>query len=286
MNQEKIGKFIAELRKEKNLTQNQLAEKLNITKNAVSKWERGLSLMDISLLKPLSEILGVSVSELLNGKKLENVDENIINDTITSSAKTYAKREKRKFIKRLIIGVFIFIALTFSALFIVSELNYGIVPLGSKRYIDMPNITSLTLKKQADKCMDFILNKDIDSLNELVVSNQNYLLFEDTSPHTVVEDELKKLSRETHSKSYKDNLNLFYESVEVKDYKYNFFYYDGRGYVFDYELEIIFEKKEYVLDIQILPYKETVEFSSFGFRDDNVKEYSDLYNLIYSVFCW
>ena len=71
MNQEKIGKFIAELRKQKKLTQEQLAEKLGITKNAVSKWERGLGLMDLSLLKPLSEILGVSVTEILNGEKID-----------------------------------------------------------------------------------------------------------------------------------------------------------------------------------------------------------------------
>ena len=76
MNQEKIGKFIAELRKQKKLTQEQLAEKLGITKNAVSKWERGLGLMDLSLLKPLSEILGVSVTEILNGEKIEKVKKN------------------------------------------------------------------------------------------------------------------------------------------------------------------------------------------------------------------
>lgn len=85
MNQEKIGKFIAELRKQKKLTQEQLAEKLGITKNAVSKWERGLGLMDLSLLKPLSEILGVSVTEILNGEKLdEEIDlksEEILIDT-------------------------------------------------------------------------------------------------------------------------------------------------------------------------------------------------------------
>ena len=286
MNQEKIGKFISELRKEKKLTQEGLAEKLNITKNAVSKWERGLGLMDISLLKPLSEILGVSVSELLNGEKLESINDNIINDTITSSTKAYAKREKNKFIKKLIITISIFIILIFSTLIVVSELNYGIVPLGSKMYIDFPNLTSLTLKKQADKCMDLILNKDIDKLNELVVSNQNYLLLTDTSPNTVVDEELKKLAIDTHSKSYIDNLKQFYEKIEVKKYKYNFFYYNGRGYVFDYYVEIIFEGKEYVLDIQILPHKETVEFSSFGFRDDNVDIYSDLYDLVYSIFYW
>ena len=74
MNQEKIGKFIAESRKEKKLTQEELAEKLGITKNAVSKWERGLCLMDMSLLKPLSDILDVSINEILAGEKIETKD--------------------------------------------------------------------------------------------------------------------------------------------------------------------------------------------------------------------
>lgn len=74
MNQERIGKFIAKQRKLKNLTQEELAEKLGITKNAVSKWERGLCLMDMSLLKPLSEILGVSINEILAGEIIEEKD--------------------------------------------------------------------------------------------------------------------------------------------------------------------------------------------------------------------
>ena len=74
MDQEKIGKFIAKMRKLKELTQEELAEKLGITKNAVSKWERGLCLMDMSLLKPLSEILGVSINEILAGEKIEEKD--------------------------------------------------------------------------------------------------------------------------------------------------------------------------------------------------------------------
>ena len=74
MNQEKIGRFIARQRKLKELTQEELAEKLGITKNAVSKWERGLCLMDMSLLKPLSEILDVSINEILAGEKIEEKD--------------------------------------------------------------------------------------------------------------------------------------------------------------------------------------------------------------------
>ena len=67
MNEEKIGKFISRKRKKKNLTQKELANKLHITDKAVSKWERGLSLPDISVLIPLSEILNVGLYDLLKG---------------------------------------------------------------------------------------------------------------------------------------------------------------------------------------------------------------------------
>lgn len=71
MNQEKIGKFIAVLRKQKDLTQEELAEQLGISDRAVSKWERGLNLPDASLMLKLSNILDISVNELLSGEKIE-----------------------------------------------------------------------------------------------------------------------------------------------------------------------------------------------------------------------
>ena len=72
MDSKKIGNFIRELRKEKNLTQKQLAEKINITDKAISKWERGLSFPDITMLNVLCKELNVSVEELLNGEKSKN----------------------------------------------------------------------------------------------------------------------------------------------------------------------------------------------------------------------
>lgn len=87
MNQERIGKFIADRRKLKGLTQEQLAEELGVTKNAVSKWERGICLMDMSLLKPLSKLLDISINEILSGEELSKdelknkADENIVNLT-------------------------------------------------------------------------------------------------------------------------------------------------------------------------------------------------------------
>lgn len=70
MNQEKIGKFIADCRKEKGLTQLQLAEKLNITNRAVSKWETGKSCPDVSLMLELCNVFGITVNELLTGERI------------------------------------------------------------------------------------------------------------------------------------------------------------------------------------------------------------------------
>lgn len=85
MNQIKIGKFISQCRKEKKLTQNQLAEKLGITDKAVSKWETGKSMPDISLLIPLCEILDITLNEMFAGEYIsadkikEKTDEVLIN---------------------------------------------------------------------------------------------------------------------------------------------------------------------------------------------------------------
>lgn len=74
MNQEKIGKFISEERKNKNLTQEQLAVKLGISKNAVSKWERGLNMPDVSLFESLCKELDISINELISGKRINDDD--------------------------------------------------------------------------------------------------------------------------------------------------------------------------------------------------------------------
>ena len=68
-----LGEMISSLRKEKNMTQNDLAEKMNVTDKAVSKWERNLSCPDVDSIPKLAEVLGVSVEELLNAQaKQEN----------------------------------------------------------------------------------------------------------------------------------------------------------------------------------------------------------------------
>lgn len=70
MDQQKTGQFIAEMRKECGLTQRELAERLSISDRTISKWECGNGFPEISLMLPLCEILGISVNELLSGKRL------------------------------------------------------------------------------------------------------------------------------------------------------------------------------------------------------------------------
>ena len=67
MNAKKVGCFIAQKRKEANMSQKELSDYLHVTDKAISKWERGLSFPDISLLIPLSEVLNVSLYDLLTG---------------------------------------------------------------------------------------------------------------------------------------------------------------------------------------------------------------------------
>ena len=81
MSNKSIGEMISSLRKEKGMTQNDLAEKMNVTDKAVSKWERNLSCPDINSIPKLAEILGTSVEDLLNAqvKKQTNKIDDIVN---------------------------------------------------------------------------------------------------------------------------------------------------------------------------------------------------------------
>ncbi|WP_042352391.1 helix-turn-helix domain-containing protein [Bacillus massiliigorillae] len=97
MNNEAMAKFILELRKSHNMTQKQLAEKLNITDKAVSKWERGLSYPDISLLSPLAEIFGVTTNELLNGERSNTSVHEVVREAevVVEKALHYADKSTR-----------------------------------------------------------------------------------------------------------------------------------------------------------------------------------------------
>lgn len=114
MNQEKIGKFISKCRKEKGLTQFQLAEKLGITDKAVSKWETGKGLPDSSIMIDLCNLLDINVNELLSGERLteENFKEKA-NENFVDITKAADKNKKRIKLIIILIGVAIICKLLF-----------------------------------------------------------------------------------------------------------------------------------------------------------------------------
>ena len=106
MDQIKIGKFIAECRKKNNLTQMQLAEKLNITDRAISKWENGKGMPDSSIMLDLCNELKISVNELLSGEVLEmnNYNEKLEKNLI-DMVKQKEESDKRLLTMEIVIGV-------------------------------------------------------------------------------------------------------------------------------------------------------------------------------------
>lgn len=120
MDQIKIGKFIAECRKKNNLTQMQLAEKLNITDRAISKWENGKGMPDSSIMLDLCNELKISVNELLSGEVLEmNSYNEKLEQNLIDIVRQKEASDKRLLIIEIVIGVLISIVF-FALIFIAS----------------------------------------------------------------------------------------------------------------------------------------------------------------------
>lgn len=158
MDQIKIGKFIAESRKRKKLTQEQLAEKLGVNSRTISRWENGKNMPDISLYKSLCEILDISVEELINGEKtkdnyLKQSYEKAIINTIDSNEKV--KKKMNKLIKLLLVLVFV-----------ISIITISIIIYYKNKYpkIDIYNID--IIKSEENKLND-----------KLTINKSNYNIF-------------------------------------------------------------------------------------------------------------
>lgn len=127
MNQEKIGKFIAECRRQRKMTQSELGERLGVTEKSISNWENGRNMPDLSLFKPLCEELNISLNDLMSGEKVkerdyrDKLEENIINTIDYSNRKI----ESRNIFIGLILIVFgVLISITAVGIF-PSESSWG-----------------------------------------------------------------------------------------------------------------------------------------------------------------
>ena len=133
MDQLKIGKFIAACRKQKSLTQMQLAEKLNITDKAISKWERGIAMPDTSIMLELCDILGITVNELLSGERINMENNNEKNEQLLlDMAKEIERKNKTIWSSMwalMIVSIVGLLAGCFAAAFLVPEGPWQLVTI-------------------------------------------------------------------------------------------------------------------------------------------------------------
>lgn len=134
MDQERIGKFIRECRLEKNLSQTDLANKLSVTNKAVSKWENGRCMPDISLLEPLSNALDISINEIIKGERIEKINKEMADDNIREALEYYERAKRIKFIFKvicLVIGIIILRLSVVVATLLFSSLSAKVIEVNN-----------------------------------------------------------------------------------------------------------------------------------------------------------
>lgn len=192
MNQEHIGKFILKCRNEKNLTQQELADKIGVTDKAISKWENGRGMPDYSLFKPLCEALDINVLELLNGKKevkLKKEEEQSIINYIDYSK----KKSKKTNIFIIIISILLITFILSTVVYFFNTYNKIIVYSlygESENFIyndgvltesNMYNIYSI------GKIIPYNINKNIQII-EVTVKCEDELIFYNAYQNTIIEE--------------------------------------------------------------------------------------------------
>ena len=133
MDQVKIGKFIAHCRKEKNMTQAELAEKLNITDRAISKWETGKGMPDSSIMLELCDELDISVNELLSGEmiRMDNYNK-VAEENFIKFQKEKEDSDKRLLFTEIIIGSIVtisFLLMIFLSIFAIENIVWKTITI-------------------------------------------------------------------------------------------------------------------------------------------------------------
>ena len=132
MDQIKIGKFIQERRKKKKLTQSELAEKLNVTDRAISKWENGVCLPDVNNIQELCKLLEISINDLFSGQIVDMKDnEKILEKNLLELAKQKEENDKLLLLLEVVIGILsciiLFVPIFIAALLPMEDWQKGLI---------------------------------------------------------------------------------------------------------------------------------------------------------------
>ena len=175
MDQIKIGKFISKCSKEKKMTQAQLAEKLNITDRAVSKWETGRGMPDSSIMLELCNELGITVNELLCGERLKMDDYNLkFEENLLAVQKEKEESDRRMLKLEMVIGVIssiAFLVLVFTALFA------GLYPIARVALISIGALIFITGVANAIKIEQIAGYYECRECNHKYIPSYNSVLF-------------------------------------------------------------------------------------------------------------
>ena len=211
MNYDKIGEFIHEKRKEKNLTQKALADKIGVTDKAVSKWERGLGCPDVAILEVLANELGVSILELLKGRISENevIKVTEVNDYVKETI-NYSKHTTKDKIKNIINKVIIILVVFIACLLLVLN-GINMYKLNQIYTYDFNDDQALKLKENYK-----ILQNNIN----VIKNNQGK--YSDEDYKNIVKD-LEKLSKNIPFVDYEGKKEFKMVDINYINYEYRFY---------------------------------------------------------------
>lgn len=252
MDQGKIGSFISDLRKEKKLTQAELGDIVGVTGKAVSRWERGLNLPDRAIMNKVSEALGVSTTELLNGERVVDLSKDNL-DQITENSVAYYKEKLRKKFKKVFFTTICVIVLITLALFMtfyfnnagscnVYDVNSESAEMGARGIITQTNDkTTLVISdfRYLGTNLKNVYAIDYDLImNGKVISNGGYNL-----------DEINYKNEEFDIQKFFNIITIYLETnnnynfEEIKDFYICFKYIIEEGEECDFKLPLKVEKK-------------------------------------------
>ena len=241
MNPEKIGKFICELRKEKNLSQYQLADMIPISRQGVSKWERGVTTPDTQTLITLSELFDVSIDELLRGERSENNTIEKLEETTLSildqSNKKTKKIKRITIVSTIIISILLLLFLSYYFINSYNTTNVYTIYGQSKNFTTYDGIMIITKEKMYIK-LGKLKNKNNLEIENIKLyytkSNKKVKMVEDVeADNIVIRDSIGYYEKikENNSKSlikniyleitYKDNQKETIKLKFVRDFSNN-----------------------------------------------------------------
>ena len=258
MNQDKIGKFISYKRKEKNMTQRDLANIIGVTDRAVSKWERGVGCPDISLLDDLSKALNISIVELLKGEEIVNVK--IDEKDIIESMK-YSKEITKNKIKLIINTLLITIILITS--FILMFLNIRNIIFLNKKYNNYFESSKISNES--------IIN--FDNYYNIILNNQGKYDNED------YEKIIRYVNKTKERLNDKTKEYLLKEKVNMNDYR-EFYKYYYSNLIENYESN----KTIYSILLKYDLSKENNMIKYYRYYNFSKKYISNIYDRLYHQF--